>query len=281
MIEINELTFSYSSRSGTEIPVFNKFNLYISPGRYVSLMGPNGSGKTTLGKLIKGLISPMAGSIRIGGEPLRPGEISPRVGYIFSNPENQIVCSVVEEDVAFGLENLGLDREVIAERVEKALALVGMQNYRFAAPHHLSGGQQQKIVLAGVLAMDCEILVLDEPTSMLDLQDQEDILNLLSQIHFQGRKTILHITHSFSAALRAQEFIYLDKGEVLFYGPWAYLGTKEFVGNSLKLTYPPLWELLRRLGEKGWPLPSFMHSPAEVKKYLIELFSGQPSDCRF
>lgn len=279
MIEINELTFSYPSRTGTEIPVFNKFNLYIPAGRYVSLMGPNGSGKTTLGKLIKGLLSPAAGSIRIAGETLPPGEISPRVGYIFSNPENQIVCSVVEEDVAFGLENMGLDRRTIAERVERGLALVGMQNYRGAAPHHLSGGQQQKVVLAGVLAMDCEILVLDEPTSMLDLQDQEEILNLLSQIHFQEKKTILHITHSFSAALRAQDFIYLDKGEVLLYGPWADFWAKAFVDNSLELTYPPLWELLQKLGKRGWPIPAPIHSATEAKKFLLEIFSGQPSDC--
>lgn len=279
MIEINELTFSYPSRSGTDIPVFNKFNLYIPRGRYVSLMGPNGSGKTTLGKLVKGLISFQAGLIRIAGEPLVPGEISPRVGYIFSNPENQIVCSVVEEDVAFGLENMGLDRGAIAERVEKGLALVGMQNYRFASPHHLSGGQQQKVVLAGILAMDCEILILDEPTSMLDLQDQEEILNLLSQIHMQEQKTILHITHSFSAALRAQDFIYMDKGQILFYGPWADFWTKVFVDNSLNLTYPPLWELLRKLGEEGWTIPSFMHSTAEVREFLIKIFSGQPSGC--
>lgn len=279
MIQIEELTFSYPSRSGTEIPVFNKLNLHIPRGRYVSLMGPNGSGKTTLGKLIKGLVSPMAGSIRIGGENLRPGEISSRVGYIFSNPENQIVCSVVEEDVAFGLENMGLDREVIAERVEKGLALVGMQNYRCVAPHHLSGGQQQKVVLAGILAMDCEILVLDEPASMLDLQDQEEILNLLSQIHMQEQKTILHITHSFSASLRAQDFLYLEKGEILFYGPWADFWTKVFVDNSLNLTYPPLWELLRKLGQKGWTIPSFMHSTTEVREFLIKVFSGQSSDC--
>lgn len=221
----------------------------------------------------------MAGSIRIGGENLRPGEISSRVGYIFSNPENQIVCSVVEEDVAFGLENMGLDREVIAERVEKGLALVGMQNYRCVAPHHLSGGQQQKVVLAGILAMDCEILVLDEPASMLDLQDQEEILNLLSQIHMQEQKTILHITHSFSASLRAQDFLYLEKGEILFYGPWADFWTKVFVDNSLNLTYPPLWELLRKLGQKGWTIPSFMHSTTEVREFLIKVFSGQSSDC--
>lgn len=278
MIEINELNFSYPFRSGTEIPVFNKFNLYIPRGRYVSLMGPNGSGKTTLGKLIKGLISPTAGTIRIGGKLLRAGEISPRVGYIFSNPENQIVCSVVEEDVAFGLENMGLEQGTIAERVELGLALVGMQNYRFAAPHHLSGGQQQKVVLAGILAMDCEILILDEPTSMLDLQDQEEILNLLSQIHSQEQKTILHITHSFSAALRGQDFIYLEKGRVLFYGPWKDFWTKAFVGNSLKLNYPPLWQLIRKLGEKGWAIPSCFPSPAEARKFLIEVFCSQPSD---
>ncbi len=273
MIEIKDLSFAYSSRSGREVPVFKNFNLFIPRGRYVSLMGPNGSGKTTLGKLIKGLISPSAGSIQIGGEPLVPGEISWRVGYIFSNPENQIVSSVVEEDVAFGLENMGLEQKAIAERVEKGLALVGMENYRLAAPHQLSGGQQQKIVLAGVLAMDCDILVLDEPTAMLDLQDQEEILALLSQLHKQEQKTILHITHSFSAALQAQDFIYLDKGRLLFFGPWEDFWAKIFVNNSLELNYPLLWQLLQKLAARGLNLPTYFHSSAEVKKFLADIFS--------
>ncbi len=273
MIDIKELTFAYSSRLGREVPVFKNFNLFIPRGRYVSLMGPNGSGKTTLGKLIKGLISPSAGSIRIGEEPLIPGEISWRVGYIFSNPENQIVSSVVEEDVAFALENMGLDQKAIVERVEKGLALVGMENYRLAAPHQLSGGQQQKIVLAGVLAMDCDILVLDEPTAMLDLQDQEEILALLSQLHKQEQKTILHITHSFSAALRAQDFIYLDKGGISFFGSWKDFWSEIFLDNSLRLNYPPLWELLQKLAVKGLAIPDYFHSSGEVRKFLADIFS--------
>ena len=167
-------------------------------------MGPNGSGKSTLGKLIKGLLSPTSGEVLIGGAPLKPGEISARVGYIFSNPENQIISSVVEEDVAFGLENLGLEPADIARKVQQSLAWVGMEEYRYHAPHLLSGGQQQKVVLAGVLAMGSEILVLDEPTSMLDLQDRREILDLLHKFHSQGNKTILHITHSLEEALRAR-----------------------------------------------------------------------------
>lgn len=268
MIEINELTFAYFSRKREVIPVFEKFNLFIPPGRYVSLMGPNGSGKTTLGKLIKGLLSPTSGEIKISGQALRPGEVSSRVGYIFSNPENQIVSSVVEEDVAFGLENLGLDRQTIAERVELGLTLVGMEDYRYAAPHCLSGGQQQKIVLAGVLAMDCEILVLDEPTSMLDLKEEEEILNLLSKIHAEQGKTILHITHSFPAALKAQDFIYLEQGRVVFHGPWPDYFAKFFITNSFNLSYPPLWELLRRFGEEGVNIPGHLSSTEDVKKFI-------------
>lgn len=270
MIELIDLSFYYHSRAGDPLSVFENFNLLIPQGRYVALMGPNGSGKSTLGKLIKGLLTPRKGIIRIAGQTLKPGEISPRVGYIFSNPENQIISPVVEEDIAFGLENMGLDQRDIASKVEQGLALVGMEDYRCVATHNLSGGQQQKIVLAGVLAMDCEVLILDEPTSMLDLKDQEDILRLLTKLHTQEGKTILHITHSFSAALRAQDFIFLEQGQILFYGPWEDFFSKLFVHNRLPIVYPPLWELLRRWGELGLEIPVNIRFLEELQEFLTQ-----------
>jgi energy-coupling factor transporter ATP-binding protein EcfA2 len=271
MIEFRNVSFSYSTRGGAGRPVLHGIDLFLARGRYVALMGPNGSGKSTLGKLVKGLLSPTAGQVFVGERLLPPGEISPSVGYIFSNPENQIISSVVEEDVAFGLENMGLHPVEIARRVRDSLAWVGMEEYRHHAPHLLSGGQQQKIVLAGILAMESQILVLDEPTSMLDLQDRREILDLLEKLHAREGKTLLHITHAVEEALRAEDLILLDKGRIAFFGsvpdflsqaPWA---------DESKIPLPPLSQLIRDLRASGYPIPAETRSAAELKALLLTL----------
>jgi len=269
MIEVREATFHYPCRKGSPQLVFEGFNLLIPQGRYVALMGPNGAGKSTLGKMIKGLLSPSSGQVFIGGQPLRPGEISPRVGYVFSNAENQIVASVVEEDVAFALENRGVDPSLMARRVQDSLRLVDMEDYRFHPPHLLSGGQQQKVVLAGVLAMESEILVLDEPTSMLDLQDRQEILDLFAKIHGQGGRTILHITHSFEEALRAQEFLYLDHGRVSFFGAWNDFFDRGLLNNAMRIALPPILELIQELRERGHLIPNAVRSLDELREFLL------------
>lgn len=269
MIEVREATFYYPGRKGSPQLVFEGFNLLIPQGRYVALMGPNGAGKSTLGKMIKGLLSPSSGQVFIGGQPLRPGEISPRVGYVFSNAENQIVASVVEEDVAFALENRGVDPSLMARRVQDSLRLVDMEDYRFHPPHLLSGGQQQKVVLAGVLAMESEILVLDEPTSMLDLQDRQEILDLFAKIHGQGGRTILHITHSFEEALRAQEFLYLDNGRVSFFGAWNDFFDRGLLNNAMRIALPPILELIQELRERGHLIPNAVRSLDELREFLL------------
>jgi len=250
-------------------------DLAIRAGEKHALMGPNGSGKSTLGKLIKGLLSPTTGEVLIGGIPLKPGEISARVGYIFSNPENQIISSVVEEDVAFGLENLGLEPAEIVRKVQQSLAWVGMEEYRYHAPHLLSGGQQQKVVLAGILAMGSEILVLDEPTSMLDLQGRREILNLLQKFHAQGNKTILHITHSLDEALRAGDLIFLNRGRIEF-----SQSVTEFLARGRWLedygiTPPPLQQLIADLRAHGYAIPLETASVAELKSSLLGLKEGR------
>jgi energy-coupling factor transport system ATP-binding protein len=269
MIEVREATFYYPCRKDSPKLVFEGFNLLIPKGRYVALMGPNGAGKSTLGKMIKGLLSPSSGQVFIAGQPLRPGEISPRVGYVFSNPENQIVASVVEEDVAFALENRGMDPSTMARLVQDSLRLVDMEDYRFHPPHLLSGGQQQKVVLAGVLAMESEILVLDEPTSMLDLQDRKEMLDLFTKIHRQGGRTLLHITHSFEEALSAQEFLYLDNGRVSFYGTWDDFFDKSLWDDSLRIALPPILELIQKLRERGHLIPNDVRSLDELKEFLL------------
>ena len=275
MIELRDVSFSFPSPRESSGPVLTGINLRISPGSYVSLMGPNGSGKSTLGKLIKGLLSPTTGEVLIGGIPLKPGEISARVGYIFSNPENQIISSVVEEDVAFGLENLGLEPAEIVRKVQQSLAWVGMEEYRYHAPHLLSGGQQQKVVLAGILAMGSEILVLDEPNSMLDLQGRREILNLLQKFHAQGNRTILHITHSLEEALRAGDLIFLNRGRIEF-----SQSVTEFLARGRWLedygiTPPPLQQLIADLRAHGYAIPLETASVAELKSSLLGLKEGR------
>jgi energy-coupling factor transport system ATP-binding protein len=270
MFELKEVSFSYPSSTGPRRQVFEGLNLRVGRGRYASVMGPNGSGKSTLGKLVKGLLAPSSGQVCIAGQPLKSGEISPRVGYIFSNPENQIVSSVVEEDIAFGLGNQGMDPALMSLRVEESLRLVGMEAYRHHSPQLLSGGQQQKIVIAGILAMECEVLVLDEPTSMVDLRDRREILDLFGKLHQDRGITLLHITHSFEEALRAQDLIYLEDGRLSFYGlPDDFLTSPRF-SASPSVQIPPLFQLIQGLRERGHDIPSTVRSFEELVEVLIE-----------
>lgn len=269
MIELKEVSFSYASSAGPRRQVFEGLNLLVRQGSYAALMGPNGSGKSTLGKLVKGLLSPSSGEVRIDGRLLSPGEVSPRVGYIFSNPENQIVSSIVEEDVAFGLGNQGMDPALMSARVEESLRMVGMSEYRTHSPHLLSGGQQQKVVIAGILAMECEALVLDEPTSMVDLRDRREILDLFQRLQVEKGITLLHITHSFEEALQAQDLIYLENGRISFYGPpEEFLATTPSAGAS-NLQIPPLYQLILGLREQGHPIPPGVRSYEELKSFLL------------
>ena len=232
-------------------------------------MGPNGSGKSTLGKMIKGLLSPSSGQVLICGQALKPREISSQVGYIFSNPENQIVSSVVEEDVAFGLENMGMDPSTIALRVCEGLRLVEMEEYRHHSPHLLSGGQQQKVVLAGILAMGNEVLVLDEPASMLDLQDRKEILDLFQKIQEQGETTLLHLTHSFEEALRAQDLVVLDCGQISYYGTPEDFFSKDLPIRSSLGPAPAILRLIQGLRDLGHPVPPGVRSLDELKIFLL------------
>lgn len=269
MIDLREVSFSYPASIGESRPVFERLTLFIPRGRYVSLMGANGSGKTTLGKLVKGILSPSSGQVRIAGQLLKPGEISPQVGYLFSNPENQIVSSVVEEDVAFGPGNRGMEPDLLSLRVEESLRLVGMEGYRYHAPHLLSGGQQQKIVVAGILAMECEALVLDEPTSMVDPEAGQEILDLFSKLHRERNITFLHITHSLEEALRAEDLIYLEEGRILFSGsPEEFLTSPGF-SESLPIQIPPLLRLIQGLRQRGHPIPAGIRSYEELKRGLL------------
>jgi energy-coupling factor transport system ATP-binding protein len=206
------LTFSYP---GSEEPALSGISFELRPGEYVGLVGPNGGGKSTLVRLLNGLLRPESGSVRVSGHDpaTEPFEVRKHLGVLFQNPENGIVAPFVEDDVAFGLENLGVPREEMRARVARAIRGVGLEGYERREPHTLSGGEKQRVALAGLLAVEPEILVLDEPTSMLDAAGRREILEHLEVLH--SRKTVLHVTHHLEELLNADRVLVLNGGELV------------------------------------------------------------------
>jgi energy-coupling factor transporter ATPase len=206
------LTFSYP---GSGKPALSEINLELRPGEYVGVVGPNGGGKSTLVRLLNGLLRPDSGRVRVSGHnpATEPFEVRKYLGVLFQNPENGLVAPFVEDDVAFGLENLGVPREEMRERVAQAIRAVGLEGYQRREPHTLSGGEKQRVALAGLLAVEPEILVLDEPTSMLDVSGRREVLERLEDL--RSRKTVLHVTHHLEELLDADRILVLNGGEVV------------------------------------------------------------------
>ena len=213
-VECEHLQFRY----GEQQPALRDLTFDIEQGEYVAIAGRNGCGKSTLARHINALVQPTEGVMRVFGmdtkDESKTLEIRKRAGMIFQNPDNQIVASVVEEDVAFGPENLGVPTEEIRKRVDQALAQTGMTSFAKRAPHTLSGGQKQRVGIAGVLAMQPQLIILDEPTSMLDPSGRESVMQTLDELHESGI-TLIHITHSMDEALKAQRMIVMDAGRIV------------------------------------------------------------------
>jgi energy-coupling factor transport system ATP-binding protein len=206
------LNFSYP---GSEEPALSEISFGLRPGEYVGVVGPNGGGKSTLVRLLNGLLRPDSGSVRVlGHDPAtEPFEVRKHLGVLFQHPENGLVAPFVEDDVAFGLENLGVPREEMRERVAQAIRAVGLEGYERREPHTLSGGEKQRVALAGLLAVEPEILVLDEPTSMLDTAGRREVLEHLEVL--RSRKTVLHVTHHLEELLNADRVLVLNAGELV------------------------------------------------------------------
>jgi len=206
------LTFSYP---GSKERALSGISFELRPGEYVGLVGPNGGGKSTLVRLLNGLLRPESGSVRVSGHDpaTEPFEVRKHLGVLFQNPENGLVAPFVEDDVAFGLENLGVPREEMRARVAQAIRGVGLEGYERREPHTLSGGEKQRVALAGLLAVEPEILVLDEPTSMLDAAGRREVLEHLEVL--RSRKTVLHVTHHLEELLNADRVLVLNGGELV------------------------------------------------------------------
>ena len=258
---------SYSYDKGHK--VLKNINLTAEKGEYIAIIGHNGSGKSTLTKLLNGLFVPETGTVTVDGfsstdkKPLF--EIRKRVGVVFQNPDNQLVASIVEDDVAFGPENLGLPREEIGKRIDFALDFVGMQEYRHRTPTRLSGGQKQRIAIAGVLALMPEVLVLDESTAMLDPMGRKEVLSVVKKLNVERQTTIIAITHYMDEVTQADRVIVLDKGEIKMQGTPEEIFARREELSSMGLEIPLSARISEKLIKNGVNIPSSL-----TKENLVE-----------
>ena len=217
---LKDVCFSYNANQPDTVEAIKKLSLEIEEGSFVALVGHNGSGKSTLAKLLNGLLLPTSGDVRIFGDSTMDNkklfDIRKNVGMVFQNPDNQMIASIVEDDIAFGPENLGIEREEIIRRVDWALTKVGMLEHKKGTPFKMSGGQKQRLAIAGVLAIKPKILVLDESTAMLDPQGRSEVLKVAHELNKQEGMTNIHITHFIEEALGADRLIVMNYGEIAF-----------------------------------------------------------------
>ena len=275
-IDFNRVTFSY--QDGTEEPVFADFNLNIAPGEWLAVVGPSGAGKTTLLKLMKGLLQPQKGEIKVNSNVLTPGEFNHYAASVFSNPENQIVSPVVAEDVAFGLEYMGLAPAAIRIRVEEALNWVGLSERTRDLSHHLSGGEQQRLVLAGALAQGKECLLLDDPLSMVGGRSRVEILRILKRIHQRKFCTIVHATQFFEEALTAQRLVAIEAGRLLFDGPPDCLLREKKLMGQLGLEVPASAQMGETLAKSGLVEPGEVITLEQLLEVLTALEHGKDNE---
>ncbi len=255
LIEFKNVSFSYfvTDENGkeNEIPVLKDFNLSIEKGSFVAVLGHNGSGKSTIAKLTNGINFPISGSVTVNGIETKDDEsiynVRRIVGMVFQNPDNQIVSSIVEEDVAFGVENLGIAPEECRKRVDNALKTVGMYEYKDNAPSRLSGGQKQRVAVAGIIAMKPECIVLDEPTAMLDPSGRKEVIDTVLKLNREEGITIVLITHNMDEAVKADRIVIIDDGAIKADGtPKEVFADAEKI-KSLKLDVPQSTDLINEL----------------------------------
>lgn len=257
LIKIENLRHTYPGYEGQEVAALTDITLTVSQGEFVAIIGTNGSGKSTLAKHLNALILPTAGTCLVGGlntaEAENVWKIRQQVGMVFQNPDNQIVAAVVEEDVAFGPENLGVAPAEIAKRVTEALALVNMTDYRYHGPHLLSGGQKQRVAIAGVLAMRPKCLVLDEPTAMLDPRGRKEVLDTVCRLNQEGI-TVIYITHFMEEAVAAHRVVVMEQGKITMQGKPAEIFSQVDHLKGMGLDVPAAAEVAAYLRSHGMKL---------------------------
>ena len=276
-IEIRHLAYSYPDDTATEHVVFQDLSLDIEQGSFVAVLGHNGCGKSTLAKHLNAILLPEGGTVTVYGLDTKQEEnllaIRQQVGMVFQNPDNQIVSNVVEEDVAFAPENLGVPTQEIRRRVDEALEAVGMAAYKKHAPHLLSGGQKQRVAIAGVLAMQPKTIVLDEPTAMLDPQGRQEVVSIVEKLSREQNITVILITHHMDEAICADRVIAMDDGKIIADGAPKDVFTKIDLLQSVGLTAPQTTLLLKALDDDGCALPLDALSVDECAQVLFRKIS--------
>ena len=281
IIEIKNVTYTYEPDEEDIIdpePTLKDINLTVKKGEFVAVLGHNGSGKSTLAKLTNAILIPDEGQVLIDGidtqDEERINDVRRKVGMVFQNPDNQIVATIVEDDVAFGPENLGVEPKEIRKRVDDALKNVGMYDFRLREPHKLSGGQKQRVAIAGVIAMQTDCIVLDEPTAMLDPKGREEVFETVRKLNREMGITVLFVTHFMDEAVRADRVVVIDSGRVYLDGTPKEVFSQTEKLKKCGLDVPQSTELCHILNKKGIHLPKDILNEDECVEALSRIMGG-------
>lgn len=276
MVDIKDLTFKYTSaEDGLEKYAVNGVSLEVKKGEFLVVLGHNGSGKSTIAKHINALLVPTSGKVIVAGmdtsDPKKLWDIRSKAGMVFQNPDNQLVATIVEEDVAFGPENLGVEPSEIRKRVDDSLERVGMGEYKRYAPHLLSGGQKQRIAIAGVLAMKPDCIVFDEPTAMLDPSGRKEVLKTIKELNKEYGITIILITHYMDEAAQADRIVVIDSGKAIMEGTPKEVFSKVEKMKEIGLDVPQVTELAYELKKSGIDISTEILNVDEMVDALCQL----------
>ena len=274
IISVQNITFAYTREEGAEtVKAIYGVSFEIEPGSFTAIIGKNGSGKSTLAKNLNGLLLPTEGDILVADYNTKDDahiwDVRQTAGMVFQNPDNQLVSAIVEDDVAFGPENLGVDPQEIRQRVDQALEAVNMGQFKNKAPHLLSGGQKQRIAIAGVVAMKPRCIIFDEPTAMLDPKGRKEIMAIIDELHQEGITVVL-ITHFMEEAVRADRVIIMNEGKILLDGTPEEVFAQGQLMKSVNLDVPPIVELADALRAVGIAVPDEIITEEEMVTYLCQ-----------
>jgi energy-coupling factor transport system ATP-binding protein len=281
IIEFKNVTFRYESDDEGVVlaPAVKDFSLNINEGDFMAILGHNGSGKSTLAKLANGLLLPESGTVFVDGMDTKNEDddikIKQTVGVVFQNPDNQIVATIVEEDVAFGPENLGVEPAEIRRRVDESLKIVGMYKYKNHEPHKLSGGQKQRVAIAGIIAMEPRCIILDEPTAMLDPEGRRDVMKAIKRLNRELGITVVYITHYMEEACEADRIVVMDDSRLLMDGTPKEVFSDTDKIKSIGLDVPQTCQLAKMLKNDGINLKNDLLSIDELVENIDKLLKGQ------
>ncbi len=282
-IKVENLNFSYQGEYGERIKALENVSFEIERGSFVAVLGHNGSGKSTLAKLLNMILTPDSGKIYIDGRDITDeallededavASIRRDIGMVFQNPDNQLVATVVEEDVAFGPENMGVEPAEIRRRVDEALAIVGMSEFARHSPHHLSGGQKQRIAIAGIIAMLPRCIIFDESTAMLDPSGRDEVMKTICMLNREKGITVLHITHNMNEAVLADRVMVIDDGKIALDGTPREVFRHVEKLQSVGLDVPQATELMYELRQAGLDLPDDVLDEDEGAEVLVRILN--------